>query len=106
MTALHFRDAQRTAALHIIDDTPLGDALVRLRGHVDDGALLTVDVADDDIDSLSDGEQLLYRFLAWLADQDYPPSAWELRSYLDEDCRVAVVRALVTAFKVEAGVPA
>jgi hypothetical protein len=93
MTALYFYGRNRAAALHILANTPLGEAL-RMWGETHDGGnyvQLSLDVAG--FRALSRGERQLWRFVASLAGNTIVILA-DLFAAIDDDCTTAVIEAV------------
>jgi hypothetical protein len=102
MTTYHYRGNLRTAALHVLDDSlTLGPRLHQLDATLDDGDLLTITVSDDwwYDRTLSTGELVLLDWLASLATAEQV-NVGTLGTYLDDDCKVAILHSLAAAFGV------
>jgi hypothetical protein len=94
---LHFTGQVRRGAVHLLDQTGLGDTITLLGGDVtDNGQLLTVEVQHGDEARLSHGEQVLLRFLASMAGRGQA-DLYDVLAYLDDDAQRAAVWGLGVA---------
>lgn len=90
-TILHFTGRPRAAAVNLLEDTPLGFLLEN--GRTDDGQVLTVEVADDELLSWSTGERHLWLFLGSLCGSN-PVNLLSTVFAIDADSQRAAHRAL------------
>jgi hypothetical protein len=90
MTAIYLYGRDRAAALHVLANTPLGEALQLFGDTSDQGdhVALTLDAR-----ALSTGEVALWDFLASLAGRGTVNLAM-LFAAIDDDCRTAVIEAV------------